>query len=298
MRDRFEDPDEFDPALLVGKMTGHTWNLYLKSPIPRRMLLGEALLELTNGLRGLGATLDETLPPVSNQLSAPLDKIVLPPSRLLRCISNATLPPLKDSTTLIGDCFELFEPIVVGVGQSPRNGAPGTRLEIDNRGIALPLHGLGYDRSTAHWTLHDPWDTTAERLALSEWLEQPLVQVNKNRVKTIREVLKHVRDKRGAHADPNWISEVPQPLRAFFELYAGSFLVEFACLLVNEAAASASADSVLAAALFPEHRDPTRALRVPQRPGNMKATIERISLATCRDTFAAMSTSHPVVGDA
>ena len=117
-----------------------TWKLNTKSHVVRRKLLGDALLELCNGLRGLGVNLDETLPPVRNQLSVPLAKIILSTRqdrRLLNSVSSPALPCLRASTDLRGDAFELFEPIFFGI-RPPANGGLGTGLEIDNRGIALP----------------------------------------------------------------------------------------------------------------------------------------------------------------
>ena len=257
-----------------------TWKLNARSHAVRRKLLGDALLELRNALSGLSINLDETLPPVRNQLSVPLAKIVLSTRndrRLLNCVSDPALPPLRASTDLRGDAFELFEPIFLGISP-PTQGGPGTGLEIDNRGVAFPLHGLGYDRGTDRWSLHDPWNTAGDTLAVTKWLSQPLVQVNTNHTQTIGEALRQVRDKRGAHADNVWIREVPQPLRTFYELYIGLFMVALARLLTGKAAAAAKVDDAFAQALFPKHRNPNDALRTTESPHETNASIDRIGL--------------------
>ena len=126
--------------------------------------------------------------------------------------------------------------------------------------------------------MHKLWCTESDQLPVTQWLKQPLVQVNMNHTKTIGDALRQVRDKRGAHADSVWIREVPQPLRAFYELYIGSFMVGLAQLLIQEAAAAAKTDNTFAQALFPNHRNPNAALRAPQSPNEMRASLHRITL--------------------
>lgn len=80
------------------------------------------------------------------------------------------------------------------------------------------------------------------------------MQLNTNRILTIRQVLNEVRDKRGAHADENWTKQTPQPLRRFYMLYVSMFVLEVAWLLLEEAIAAIHADDgEFRNEVFPSH---------------------------------------------
>lgn len=126
-----------------------SWKVNRKSNKVRRPLLGHALLEIANGLRGLGDNLNESLPAVRNIVSVSVDKIILGSGssrRLLSCINNPHLPPLRPVDELTCEPYELFDPILFRLEPSTDpNIKHGTGLEVDHRGVVFALHGLKHD---------------------------------------------------------------------------------------------------------------------------------------------------------
>ena len=86
------------------------------------------------------------------------------------------------------------------------------------------------------------------------------MQVNKH-VLSLGQVLKHVRDQQGAHADRSWTKNVPQPLRHFYDIYAGFCVLETAGMLLEKALLAMAQDKGFNRVLFPRRLHPETALR-------------------------------------
>ena len=241
----------------------------------RRRLFGDTLLELANGLRGLSAKLDETLPWVKNQVSVPIAKLVLSHGQqpLLNCIESPRLPRLYPSIKLAGDPYELFQPRVIGL--SPGRG---TGLRMEHRGAIFALHGLRYDKGSGMFMWTTPWDDAEPYLRLRDWLKQDLVQVNRT-TKTIKDVISEIRNQRGAHPDPKWTKDLPQPLRDFYQLYTSLFIVQLGYMLTNEARCAA-ANEEFNTHVFPRHGNPGEALSCPPISALARLTMERLTLGS------------------
>ena len=248
-------------------MTAQFWTLDKNAHKSRIKLFGETLRGLAVGMRSLQNIDGDflyALEPHRDALSIPVAKILAPGQgnrSLIGCIRDAALPSLKPSTELTGDVFEIVPATLITL--VPPDG-PGfnTGLEIDARCVAFALHGFGYDAESKTWIRHVPWDGDS-RVAIADWLKQQVVQVNPSQHRTIDQVIREVRDKRGAHSDDDWTKQLPQLLRQFYQFYAGLFVVEVAHLLLSEALTAMEHDSRFAERVFPRHEDPKSELAVP-----------------------------------
>lgn len=236
------------------------WTIKATAQNARTRRFAHALTEIAIALRGLGDS--DSLTPVRNQASVAVHKILGGGSRrLLGCVDNPHLPPLKPIADFPCKPYELFAPLLVRLSPPTDPDAKhGTGLEIDNRGVVFALHGLDHDldgRGSGHFRRRSPWDAEAEEMPVRDWINQPLVQVNRH-VLTLGQVLKHVRDQQGAHADRSWTKDVPQPLRRFYDIYAGLCVLETARMLLETAL---SQDEGFTRVLFPRRPHPETALR-------------------------------------
>ena len=215
------------------------WTINTKVPGKskvRQTLFGDALVAVAEGLRSLN-TMEPGWPSIRRtaaSISVPVGKMLLGGNPLLKCVRKPELPALLDNKTLRGDVHKLFEPLIVSLS-APTTG-PGTGISICNMGAVFPLHGLSYDAASERFFACRPWSGSS--VSVSRWGRQKLVQVCRT-THTIHDVLSGVRNKRGAHADEDWMQNLPQPIREFYAFYANWFVVEVGWHLVRQAALAA-----------------------------------------------------------
>ena len=183
---------------------------------------GDSMLSIANELRTLENSLGENLRRASHNISIHIYKVLIGGDHqpLLNCIKNPKMPHLLKPNQLKGDLYELFPPYDFKL--SPPPNGKGTGLALHLEGKVFPLHGLSYDAKSKEFSTPTPWDYRRSPIRLKYWTKQNLIQVNHIR-RQIGEIIKLVRNQRGAHSDRNWMSAAPKPLISFYWLYVNLF---------------------------------------------------------------------------
>ena len=248
--------------------SNNKWTINKQNRNPNRVAyqeeLGESLRSIAVGLRTLADGLSQNLRLASTTISTPIHKILMGGTPLINCVHPPRLPPLVSPDTLQGQAPELFPPRVTTI-EAPDEG-PGTGLMTICLAWLLPLYGLEYRAEQRMFAPHPLWDHNAPRLNIDHWLKQELMELSNGECQTIGDVVRDIRNKRGSHTDPTWISDFPQPLRQFYTVYADFFMVQVGMLLLDETIASID-DDHFRQCIFPSIDHPDRELRYPPMPG-------------------------------
>ena len=220
---------------------------------------GDSLLTIANELRTLESGLGENLRRVSHNISIHIYKVLIGGDHqpLLNCIKDPKLPRLLKPHQLNGDPYELFPPYDLEL--SPPPSGPGTGLALHWEGKVLPLHGLSYDAKSNGFFTPTPWDYQRAPIRLRYWTRQNLIQIN-HTCRQIGEIIKLVRNQRGAHSDRKWMNAAPRPLINFFSLYVSLFVVQIGSLLVDKVSEIAQ-DNEVRGKIFPDSQHPDRDLK-------------------------------------
>lgn len=227
---------------------------------------GDSLLTLANELRTLENGFGENLRRASHNMSIHIHKVLIgsghPP--LLNCIQGPRMPPLVKPRRLRGDPYELYPPTSLTL--SPPESGVGTGLSLQWEVKSFPLYGLSYNAKTNEFSMPTPWDYQRSSIRLKYWHDQNLIQVNHTRHR-IGEITSLVRNQRGAHSDPKWISAAPRPLVDFYWFYLYVFIVHVGRYLVDKAT-EAVQDEEFRIKIFPDDQHPTQGLNyAPPKAG-------------------------------
>ena len=224
--------------------------------------LGGSLLTIANGLRAFD-DVGNGLKWAPNSVSTELYKVLVDGMNskpLLNCLTSPTMPAL-DYGLLRGDAYELHPPLAFGISPLDQDET-STGLTTSVASHIYPLHGLSYNSTTSMFEGNAPWNKKTPHVPLADWVGQDLVHITHIR-RSILDVMKRMRNKRGAHTDKNWGSDIPHTFRPFYLAYAGIFLFHVGRYLINQALSAAMSDSEFSDMVFPGISRLEEALRIP-----------------------------------
>ncbi len=136
----------------------------------------------------------------SRKVAIELRKLMLDGTGLMsRVLFRPRFQPLRDKAGLVGDVYENSDS--VRIAPATEDGRLSGPLAERTWGITVhPLHGLRFNSAANQWIVEQLFNTQAQPLALSAWLNQRLFAVDE-RVYSLRDTLKYVADREAAHAD-------------------------------------------------------------------------------------------------